>query len=162
MDGNASWRNLLMRKYGDFSSIFFDGAMVNEGSKSSLWWRDILSLGANLFSAGWLQSCIRCGLWDKNFIDFWHPHKIRHLPLNWVFTNLFAGCGAQCVKVADTRVWHQDMWHWQILWMNLTDQPCIEEADTLSMTLLDLTPVQNKEDRWRSPRLFLFILVTTI
>ncbi|CAJ2651419.1 unnamed protein product [Trifolium pratense] len=56
---NAIWADLLRYRYGHLPSLLLSGIDITPGAHSSLWWRDIISLGRRM-SDSWFKSNISC------------------------------------------------------------------------------------------------------
>lgn len=91
VDVNASWHEILSYIYGDISFILFNGTTQLGGKKDSLWWRDLISVGNDLISAGGFEVCLRHGLGSGKEVICWHHHWLVHQPLYLVFPQLYAG-----------------------------------------------------------------------
>jgi hypothetical protein len=69
-DKEAPWRELLKFRYGDFVENFLYEEGKERLKKSSIWWRDLWSLGGE-DDGRWFASYISIVFGDGKKLSFW-------------------------------------------------------------------------------------------
>jgi hypothetical protein len=82
---------------------------------SSLWWKDICSIGTNLNNNWFLQSAIK-KLGNGNQTSFWRDTWVGGVPLRDLFPRLFSITTHKEVSVAGARRFDDGIGSWEILW----------------------------------------------
>ncbi|CAJ2678610.1 unnamed protein product [Trifolium pratense] len=148
IEKDAIWADLLNFRYGCLPAIFLSREASLYGSKASLWWRDVFSVGESIMP-GWFRSNTRCIVGNGAEISFWNAQWHGDLSLGELFPNLFAKELRQNSLIADRLSSSREglVWKWE--WCDVLTQE--EEHDLLKLKelLLDINLNLNCADRWR-------------
>ncbi|KAK2423204.1 hypothetical protein QL285_033672 [Trifolium repens] len=145
-DINAPWCELLKFRYGSFNDNFVLGQGKERLKTSSLWWRDLWSLGGE-DNGGWFGSNIRSVLGDGNNISFWKEKWLGMVPLCVSFPTLFEASNQRDSVVAAMGVWEHNDWSWRLSWRS--DLSAMDEVlmHDLILLLNQIRPCRVIEDR---------------
>jgi hypothetical protein len=101
-DDKAMWKEVLKGKYGDSVT---GSVIIGDNCKpwfSSVWWKDICSIGVNLGSNWFAQGVNKC-IGNGNHTNFWSDVWVGSAPLQNVFPRLFSISNQKNCSVAELR-----------------------------------------------------------
>jgi hypothetical protein len=148
VDKEAPWRELLSYRYGGFAENFLYGEGKENLKKSSIWWRDLWSLGGEN-DGGWFGANFSSVLGNGNDIGFWKEKWIGTTTLKSLYPDLYHKSSLQSgtVSMMGSRV--NNVWEWKFDWTEpLSDVEAGLELELLNM-LFPFQPRPDAEDRYR-------------
>ncbi|XP_058784139.1 uncharacterized mitochondrial protein AtMg00310-like [Vicia villosa] len=110
VDKHATWRPLLEFRYGSFIDCVLNDASSMTISKSSLWWRDIISNSLEVSSEDWFHNGINCVLGNGCSIKFWKSKWFGPQLLSVLFSTAFSAALNKDIVVANMGVFANSEW----------------------------------------------------
>jgi hypothetical protein len=145
---DAVWADLLNFRYGHLPSNLLAGITLSNDVKSSLWWRDIISLDRGSNDNCFMDN-MSCCVGDGKLIGFWRFKWFGDQPFCDMFPELFAKEAFKEASIADRlqgsnqgRTWN---WNW-LQQLSITESHQLEELQGL---LLDFSFNPDLFDRWK-------------
>ncbi|XP_058742708.1 uncharacterized protein LOC131615254 [Vicia villosa] len=139
-------------RYGDIKRAMLMAPSFNSRSKSSLWWRDLCSIGADstVTSPNWFASSISLKLGSGSFILFWMDRWLCNIPLNTMFPELFLLAEDSWCKVTDMGFWNGDFWSWHLTsFITPMDRAAAAQFEELQILLVPVHPTRVEEDGFK-------------
>jgi hypothetical protein len=96
----AVWKDVLISKYGVNVVGKVDIGEENKPWFSSLWWKDVCSIGSNL-GVNWFSQCVIKKVGNEALTSFWADKWIGELPLKDRFPRLFSISNQKEASVAE-------------------------------------------------------------
>jgi hypothetical protein len=143
---NAIWKDVIRCKYGEAA---IGKVELGDNCKpwfSSLWWKDVCSIGLNL-NTNWFAQNVVKDLGNGALTFFWEDSWVGNVPLKLQFPRLFSISSQKEAMVAD--VYTPGLVpSWGLLWRR---RLFVWEEDLLANLLNVLHPVtlSEEDDRWR-------------
>jgi hypothetical protein len=147
IDKEAPWRELLEYRYGAFANNFLCGTVRLK--KSSIWWRDLWSLGGENDS-GWFGDNISSVLGNSKELSFWKEKWIGTATLKNLYPDLYLKSSLQNGFVSMMGSLVHNNWVWRFDWnAALSDSEAALEQELLNLLHL-FQPNPDAEDihRW--------------
>jgi hypothetical protein len=121
-------------------SRLFSGVQVVNGTKDSIWWKDVLGIGRGV-EVDWFKSNVSCCVNIGYNIDFWKFKWFENQPFSELFPSLFLKEAIQDVTISDRLSWNSDthMWTWQ--WREALSDGEIHQLLDLQNLLADFSPL---------------------
>jgi hypothetical protein len=145
-EGEATWHVLLKYRYGSFVDNFLYGEGKEKLKISSIWWRDLWSLGGE-DDGGWFGSNISSILGDGRDIGFWKEKWIGSTNLRTLYPALYNKTSSPNGTVAMFGYSNNNGWMWRFDW---SDDLSAEEAvlvQELLNLLIPIRPYSGVKDR---------------
>jgi hypothetical protein len=147
-DKEAPWHELLIFRYGAFAENFLYGEGKERLKKSSIWWRDLWSLGGEN-DGGWFVNNISSVLGNGKEIGFWKEKWIGTATLKSLYPDLYLKSSLQNGNVSMLGSMAHNAWVWRLDW----NEPLSEVEEALQQELLNILfpfqPNPDAEDRHR-------------
>jgi hypothetical protein len=148
IDKEAPWRELLNYRYGGFAEIFLYGEGRERLKNSSIWWRDIWSLGGEN-DGGWFGANISSVLGNGEELGFWKEKWIGTASLKSLYPDLYNKASLQNGNVSMMGSLNHNGWEWRFDWNEtLSVDEAASEHELLNL-LLPFQPHSDMEDRHR-------------
>jgi hypothetical protein len=145
-DGHSLWKEVIRSKYGGEVIGRVDWSDEGKPWFSSLWWKDISSIGYNLDTNLLAQNVKKC-LGNGVNTSFWWDNWVGSAPLKDRFPRLFSIASQKEAKVADVwggSVLGQWNFHWRrrlFVWEETLLEELVEVLQPVMLTA--------EEDKWR-------------
>jgi hypothetical protein len=122
------------------------GNIITTEANSSIWWRDIISLGRGLVD-DWFKANVRCCVGDGKNIGFWKFKWYGNQPFCELFPDLFVKESYKEVPIAERLVVNgaEPSWHWNDHLLVSEEQQLTELQNILADCSLQL----HIPDTWR-------------
>jgi hypothetical protein len=145
-DDQVMWKEVLKGKYSD---AVIGSVIIGENCKpwfSSVWWKDICSVGVNLDS-NWFAQGVKKVLGNGNQTAFWSDIWLGSAPLQTVFPRLYSIVIQKDSSVADMRIPLQGEYTWNFEWRR---RLFVWEEDLVVQLkeALALVVLSDDRDRW--------------
>ncbi|XP_058771931.1 uncharacterized protein LOC131645375 [Vicia villosa] len=142
----------IQRSYGDIKRAMLMAPSFNSRSKSSLWWRDLCSIGANstVTSSNSFASSISLKLGSGSFILFWIDCWLCNNPLSTMFPELFLLAEDSRCKVMGMGFWNGDFWSWHLTsFVRPMDRAAAAQFEELRILLVPVHPARAEVDGFK-------------
>jgi hypothetical protein len=141
----AVWKEVIKSKYGDM--VVGKPMVVNNCIPwySSLWWKDVCSIGTNLNNNWFAQNVVK-KLGNGTLTSFWEDTWVGNLPLKDLFPRLFSISTQKEATVAELYA-NNENGHWNFTWRRSF---FVWEDELLDQLRDMINPVNLSEvvDRW--------------
>jgi hypothetical protein len=133
------WKNVLEAKYSDVGRASLP---MGRQYKTSLWWKDVASLGVIRGVEGdWTQDAFIKKLGCGGSTRFWLDHWVGVAPLCVTFSCLFRISLQSELLIKGMGGWDSEHWHWKLEWRrNFFSREL--EPFRLLMELIHLVPLK--------------------
>jgi hypothetical protein len=145
-DDKVMWKEVLKGKYG---ALVTGSISIGDSCKpwfSSVWWKDICSIGMNLGS-DWFARGVKKYIGNGNHTNFWSHTWVGSAPLRSVFPHLFSISIQQNCNVADLRRIVEGEVNWILEWRRrlfVWEERLVIQL----MELINSVEVSTNNDRW--------------
>jgi hypothetical protein len=113
-EDKPQWKLVLDAKYGGVGRFPLSIGWMH---KASLWWRDLVGLGAVRGVAGdWLEEAFIHNIGDGGDTIFWHHRWCAVGPLAVAFPRLYSISLQANAFIKDMGVWSSGSWSWNLKW----------------------------------------------
>jgi hypothetical protein len=113
-EDKPQWKLVLEAKYGGVGRFPLSIGWMH---KASLWWRDLVGLGAVRGVAGdWLEEAFIHNIGDGGDTIFWHHRWCAVGPLAVAFPRLYSISLQANAFIKDMGVWSSGSWSWNLKW----------------------------------------------
>ncbi|XP_058775361.1 uncharacterized protein LOC131649626 [Vicia villosa] len=140
------------RRYDDIKKAMLMAPSFNSRRNSSLWWRDLCSVGADssITSSNWFASSISLKLGSGSFILFWIDCWLCNNPLSTMFPELFSLAEDSRCKVMDMGFCNGDIWSWHLTsFIRPMDRVAAAQFEELRILLVPVHPFSSELDGFK-------------
>jgi hypothetical protein len=99
-DDDALWFDFLRFRYGHLPSRGLGSVTYTQGSKESIWWKDIVGRSRG-FTEDWFKPNVACNVGNGKNINFWQFKWFGNQRFQDMYPNLYDKEMIQNVKIAD-------------------------------------------------------------
>jgi hypothetical protein len=148
LDDEALWSDFLRYRYGHLPSRVLGSISYTQGSKESIWWKDIVSRPRG-YTEDWFKSNVACKVGNGKNINFWQFKWFGNQCFQELYPNLYDKEMNQNVKVAD-RIPSEGLngtWVWN--WITTLTQDELQQLHSLMEVLAGFSLQHNQIDSWR-------------